>query len=85
MLRHVVFTTIVIFSSQGSSSSFTINLTLSDFVERCDGEGEAVYTLLNLTQVYNVSKLNNWRDEYDINPVLAAVRAQITVIIMIII
>jgi hypothetical protein len=52
----------------------TTNLTLSQILDRCNNDddegGESVYTLFNLSQIYDVQILSNWEIDYDIETII---------------
>ena len=57
----------------------TTNLTFAGLLEACEGEGQGIYSLLELNNLYDIGKLKNWRTDYDIDPIIADVENTIQV------
>ena len=34
-------------------------------MESCSGQGQGIYTLFQLDEMYNVSSLKNWKNDYE--------------------
>ena len=45
-------------------------MTLGEILKNCEGEGQGIYTLLQLNSLYDVNNLTTWREDYGIDDLI---------------
>ena len=61
----------------------TSDLTLNEILDHCSNgtDGQGIYFLLHLDQLYNVTELKDWRTKFNIDPVITDMQKTIEVIL----
>jgi hypothetical protein len=45
-------------------------MTLGEILRNCEGDGQGIYTLLQLQSLYDVNELNTWETDYNITKLI---------------
>ena len=53
-----------------SLTNTTSNVTLGEILKNCEGEGQGIYTLLQLNSLYDVNNLTSWQTDYGIEKLI---------------